>query len=396
MAYVAGAYASTATAATIGYSVAVGVTVASIAHTVRMQRKQKKAAEAARREAQKRAEAIRIALSRSQIATPSHHFARDSGSFSQYNSAVANFRDSITPRRIVYGTRKLGGPILFAHNTSNTVLHLVVALAAHKVEEIGKVYVGKEEVTLSGVNGTGKWSGYVRVQKYTGTQAQNIGTSLISLGCNNVKTSDKWKGIAALQVRTTQFSQKFEGSPEFSAMVKGKNDIFDPRTNVNAWTDNSALIVADYLHTYMGVSYDDINTDALIQAANICDEDVHLLAVMVGDQACQRPGHAGGYEPGGHGVTEAVEALECDFPLLLLHLRDLDAGLLEKQDESIAHHSVAVAPQGLKVFHRLHGLHNLRRDRQDHKPAFLSCLLVGLNLHHPADIVALLKVSVGD
>jgi hypothetical protein len=64
--------------------------------------------------------------------------------------------------------------------------------------------------------------------------------------------------------------------------VKGKNDIYDPRTETYGYSTNPALILADYktmsrdLGGY-GESWNEINTQSLITAANICDEDLAYL-----------------------------------------------------------------------------------------------------------------------
>jgi len=72
------------------------------------------------------------------------------------------------------------------------------------------------------------------------------------------------------------------GLPQISFIVKGKNDIYDPRTGTTGWTDNAALCIADYLtQKKWGVRLDyvtDVPYAPLIAAANICDEAVSLAA----------------------------------------------------------------------------------------------------------------------
>jgi fibronectin type 3 domain-containing protein len=73
------------------------------------------------------------------------------------------------------------------------------------------------------------------------------------------------------------------GMPNFSAVVKGRK-VYDPRDGAQdpddestwVWSDNSALCVADYLthELGMGIPYSEIDEDALIEAANICDETI--------------------------------------------------------------------------------------------------------------------------
>jgi len=70
--------------------------------------------------------------------------------------------------------------------------------------------------------------------------------------------------------------------PTLSFVVKGKNDIFDPRTSTRGYTTNPALCIADYmtaprLRGGFGLSVGStIDSSNLIAAANICDETITL------------------------------------------------------------------------------------------------------------------------
>lgn len=70
------------------------------------------------------------------------------------------------------------------------------------------------------------------------------------------------------------------GLPNFTFIVKGRKDIYDPRTTSYGWTDNSALCTADYLnHPKYGFNAaygTEIPITQLIAAANSCDESVLL------------------------------------------------------------------------------------------------------------------------
>jgi predicted phage tail protein len=69
-----------------------------------------------------------------------------------------------------------------------------------------------------------------------------------------------------------------QGLPDISFLMKG-NMVYDPRTATQAYSANAALIIADYLQDAkigLGVNWSDIDQDALIEAADICDELVSL------------------------------------------------------------------------------------------------------------------------
>lgn len=193
-------------------------------------------------------------------------------------------REPITAWRVIYGQVRTGGAITFLHTTDgNSKLHMVITLAGHEVEEIGDIYFDDEVVPLDGSgNATGKYAGYVRVQKKLGTDAQTAFADLIT------EASDKWtadhrqRGKACIYVRLTHNSDLFaSGIPNITAVVKGKK-VYDPRTSTTAWSANAALCLADYLTDPirgLGVDYASrIDETDLIAAANVCDENVSLAA----------------------------------------------------------------------------------------------------------------------
>ncbi|MFN7195151.1 MAG: phage tail protein, partial [bacterium] len=185
---------------------------------------------------------------------------------------------------MIYGQVRTGGAITFLHTTDgNSKLHLVITLAGHEVEEIGDIYFDDEVVPLDGSgNATGKYAGFVRVQKKLGTDTQTAFADLIT------EASDKWtadhrqRGRACVYVRLTHNSDLFaSGIPNIAAIVKGKK-VYDPRTSTTAWSANAALCLADYLTDPirgLGVDYATrIDETDLIAAANVCDENVTLAA----------------------------------------------------------------------------------------------------------------------
>lgn len=76
------------------------------------------------------------------------------------------------------------------------------------------------------------------------------------------------------------------GLPTIRFQLRGKNDIIDPRVSLSpidgAYTENSALCIADYLANqqfgFRATYGDEIPSDRLTTAANICDEDVPLAS----------------------------------------------------------------------------------------------------------------------
>ncbi len=95
---------------------------------------------------------------------------------------------------------------------------------------------------------------------------------------DNWGANDRLRGLCYIYVSAAWNSQVFHKALEnISAVVKGKA-VYDPRTSTTAWSDNPALIVADYLTDPdfgYGADYaTEIDETALIAAANICEETV--------------------------------------------------------------------------------------------------------------------------
>lgn len=210
-----------------------------------------------------------------------------------------NVRDPAAPRQIIYGKRRVSGVFypVGTSGTKNEFLHVLLLVAGHEVEELGKVYFNDEEVTLDGSgNATGKYAGYVRVLKHTGTYNQTVDTSLQSdLGSGTWTNNHRLQGIAYLYLRFKHNPDLFAGVPDIYCDVKGRK-VFDPRDNTQVaatystwkWSDNAALCLADWVRgvptlngsgtlvrTYgLGALDDEIDATALTTAANICDESV--------------------------------------------------------------------------------------------------------------------------
>lgn len=204
----------------------------------------------------------------------------------QTQAQTVTSRQAIAARPIIYGKTRVGGTIVYLEATNNNqYLHMVIALAGHEIDGIEQVYFN-EEVAHTNLTGGGslasKWSGVTRIQYGLGADSQTAFTDLINESNGKWTSAHRLRGIACLYVRFQYDQDKFpNGVPNVSCIVRGKK-VFDPRTDTTVYTANSALCLADYLTntTYgLGETYATaVDDDALVAAANICDEDVNLDA----------------------------------------------------------------------------------------------------------------------
>lgn len=196
---------------------------------------------------------------------------------------LVSTRQAIAPWRIIYGKVRVGGTITFIW-TDGHWLHMIITLAGHACQEIGDIYFNDELVPIDGgtSGATGKYAGYAWVRKSLGDE---VGTpawcTWLSGVTGNVWTtahlqSGRTKIIVSLSKSTDIFPQ---GIPNITAVVKGRK-VYDPRGPSTAWTQNAALCVCDYLtNASFGYAADystEIDSAALIAAANACDEAVSL------------------------------------------------------------------------------------------------------------------------
>ena len=86
-------------------------------------------------------------------------------------------------------------------------------------------------------------------------------------------------GCTYVYLKIEADSGNFPQFPEIRFTVKGKNNVFDPRTSSTGYTTNWALHVADAItDSTWGLGDNTVNQDQLIAAANVCDESVGCAA----------------------------------------------------------------------------------------------------------------------
>ena len=211
---------------------------------------------------------------------------KPSGSFGAQGQGVVNrdqmVKQAITNRRVVYGTAKVSGPIVFMETTDNDkYLHMAIVLAAHEVTNIFQIYIDDEPVGTGNINGFvgGDYKNKIRIKTHFGSPDQVADPDLVAES-NGLWTNDhRLQGVAYVYVRL-EFDQDVfpNGIPNISAMVAGKK-VYDVRDETTHFSTNPALCIRDYLLDTdygLGVSTSEINNASFITATNECDELVNL------------------------------------------------------------------------------------------------------------------------
>lgn len=200
------------------------------------------------------------------------------------------------PRRLVYGTTKLSGPVAFVatsdapsgDNKENKYLHLVVLLGDGPFTAIDNVFFGDTDLQLTSagsdssgngifVPGSGnKYDGLVRVKKHLGSTSQTADPELVS-AVGEWTTNHRLRGIAYLYVRLEFDQDRLGNIPNVTAIVRGRQ-VFDPRNNSTAFSNNPALCIRDFLlsENGLGASASEVDDTRMIEQANVCDQLVTI------------------------------------------------------------------------------------------------------------------------
>ena len=157
------------------------------------------------------------------------------------------------PYRVIYGSSRVGGTIVYAETTSSTneFLHMVVVLSGHEVDEITTLFLGDESVALetnsNDSNGipiftptsNDQYNGKLRVKKHLGNVDQVADANLVA-DVTQWTTNHKISGKSYLYLKFTFDKDVYpNGVPNVSAIVKGKK-LYDPRAT--SFTASSSTV----------------------------------------------------------------------------------------------------------------------------------------------------------
>ena len=215
-------------------------------------------------------------------------------------------------RQIVYGMQRIGGVIIYRSTTgsSHDQYNFIIVLATHEIAAIEALYLDGRRVyfeqtapgggallspdgTLFGgqANGTQytgpngqyyNFGGLVYCEARFGNQAD--GDVITGMTANDPtwapdgSGNSPWVGgCAYVYLKVEYDANMFPGEPEIRFTVRGKNDVYDPRSSTSGYSENWALIVADVItDPTWGLGDNTVNQAQLIAAANVCDEQLTL------------------------------------------------------------------------------------------------------------------------
>jgi len=232
---------------------------------------------------------VKVGLSYGLTSVVQRQLARSSGAGSFQNEGarrLTTVRASAEPRRIVYGQVRIGGVMTYAetHGEDNKYLNFIVTLTGHEINAISSVLWGDETLTFSGSDGDATNASLnssdgplLFVSKNLGAYAQAADGALTGLGLSWT-SNHRQRGCANLYVRAHADAELLTDIENVTAIVQGKK-VYDPRTATTVYSNNAALVTADYLMDTrygFGIPLAKIDAASLTAAANVCDENVTL------------------------------------------------------------------------------------------------------------------------
>lgn len=208
------------------------------------------------------------------------------GSASGSSGLLTNARNATGSAEVVYGQVRKGGVVTFLESTgtNNKILHQIIVLAAHEVEEIGDIYLNDEVVTMSDEDVTSTpYNGFLKIYKHLGNQTDaesNFANSTSDLSDTlhaetSAGSSFVGKGLAYLYCRYTYDQNAFaNGLPTVTAVVKGKKIVKTSSGTEQsaAYTSNAAWVIRDFLTSSYGLNDAQIDYTSFEAAADVCDE----------------------------------------------------------------------------------------------------------------------------
>ncbi|RMV55408.1 fibronectin type III domain-containing protein, partial [Pseudomonas amygdali] len=176
-------------------------------------------------------------------------------------------RSSKAPVRFILGRVSTGGVLVWAQEQSGTategeLLHLVYVLCEGAIDGLENIYLGEEEI-----GSFGEFASYELIVNPTEVNA------FLKANCPDWKDSQIGRGLSFVRITLKYSAEKFpSGIPDTRFVVRGRNDIYDPRTGNNIYTANTALHILWFLRNRCNVPDDEIIFETFASAANVCDE----------------------------------------------------------------------------------------------------------------------------
>lgn len=221
--------------------------------------------------------AVSIGLSFAMMRTPDGQNNNTVSNSYKTNPTELTFASN-APRRLVYGFARVSGVVSYANVEGDGYenLYMAIVVASHQITSISEIY-------FDNVPSVEMDSSYFEWWFHDGSQT-TADSRLVSLfpeyNSNCILT-----GCAYAVVKLKYNKEIWKnGRPNITFDIKGKA-IYDPRDGITRWTNNAALVLADFMTSPdgLGATYQEMDWESVKTAANISDEKPALMTANLCD-----------------------------------------------------------------------------------------------------------------
>lgn len=203
---------------------------------------------------------------------------------SAFGGTPGMYRQTIGGSIIVYGERRVGGQLVFYYPRKSGKTHyryFVIAVTGHSIQGVTTWMLNDKVVSVngSGMVTSGPYKDKSWLWMDNGSDAATANATFVAECGGYWTAAHRGRGISKIYAKFEMSNDLVqEGMPNITAIIRGKNDIMDPRTATAGYTNNAALVFYDWMRVAreeggFGAYPEEIPSNAFIAAqANVCDE----------------------------------------------------------------------------------------------------------------------------
>ncbi|UBM27196.1 DUF1983 domain-containing protein [Pseudomonas sp. p1(2021b)] len=193
----------------------------------------------------------------------------ETGSLRAGEPSSQTLRSSKASARFVLGRVSTGGVLAWGQEQAGSQeggewLHMVYVLSEGAIDGIEAIYLGEELI-----GSYGEHASYEVVVDPTQVNA------FLKANCPDWRDTQIGRGLSFVRLSFKYDTEKYpSGIPDVRFVIRGRRDIYDPRTGTTGYSENTALHILWFLRHRCGVPDDEIVFASFASSANVCDESV--------------------------------------------------------------------------------------------------------------------------
>ena len=193
----------------------------------------------------------------------------DTGSLRASEPSSQTLRSSKAAARYVLGRVSTGGVLAWGQEqagdqTDGEWLHMVYVLSEGAIDGLEDIYLGEEVVQAYGEHAS-----YELVVDPAQVNA------FLKANCPDWRDTQIGRGLSYVRLSFKYSAEKYpSGIPDVRFVIRGRRDIYDPRTGMTGYSANTALHILWFLRNRCGVPDDEIVYASFANSASVCDESV--------------------------------------------------------------------------------------------------------------------------